>query len=98
MSTWCKTYQEGVLLKVHVQPKAKRDEIAGRYGEALKIRLKAPPVEGKANEALRKFLAKLLKISKSSVKIVAGETAREKKIYLKGVCLKEVQEKLDPHA
>ncbi len=94
MNTWLRPYQDGLLLLVHVQPKAKRDEVVGLHGEALKIRLKAPPVEGKANEALRKFLAKLLKISKSSVKIVAGETARDKKIYLKGVSLEEVKEKL----
>ena len=95
--SWLKQHREGILLRVHVQPKAKRDEVAGFYGEALKIRLKAPPVEGKANEALRKFLAKLLKISKSSVKIVAGETSREKTAYIEGPSLEEARKRLAPN-
>ncbi len=89
-----KSYKEGFLLQVHVQPKAKKDEIVGLHGEALKIRLTAPPVEGKANEALRKFLAKLLKIPKSAVKIVSGTTSRQKGVYLEGLDLETVYKRL----
>lgn len=80
-----KPYKKGVLLQVHVQPRAKKEEIVGLYGEALKIRLTAPPVEGKANEALRKFLARVLKIPKSAVKIVSGTSSRQKGVYLEGL-------------
>ncbi len=89
-----KRYKEGLLLQVYVQPKAKKDEIVGLHGEALKIRLTAPPVEGKANEALRKFLAKLLKIPKSAVKIVSGTTSRQKGVYLEGLDLETVYKRL----
>ncbi len=89
-----KPYKRGLLLQVYVQPKAKADEIVGPHGEALKIRLTAPPVEGKANEALRKFLAKLLKIPKSAVKIVSGTTSRQKGVYLEGLDLETACKRL----
>lgn len=67
-----------MILKVHIQPGAKRNEIVGQYGDAIKIRLKAPPVEGRANEALINFLAEKLRIPKSSITIIRGHTSRQK--------------------
>jgi uncharacterized protein (TIGR00251 family) len=74
-----------VRLSVRVQPRASRNEIAGRYGDGIKIRLTAPPVDGAANEALVKFLARALDIPATSVTIVAGASARTKVVELVGV-------------
>ena len=73
-----------LLLRVHAQPRATKSEIAGLMGEALKIRLAAPPVDGKANRALAEFLAGLLKLPKSAVRLKSGETGREKIFIIKG--------------
>ena len=74
-----------VRLSVRVQPRASRDEIAGRYGDAIKIRLTAPPVDGAANEALVKFLARTLDIPVNAITIVAGGSSRSKVVELAGV-------------
>lgn len=86
--------QEGVTFSVKVIPRAKRDEIVGVERDALKIRLNAPPVEGRANEALIKFLAKMLGVSRSQVEIVRGETARHKLVRVRGVGVEQVRERL----
>ncbi len=85
---------EGVTIVVRVVPRAKRDEIVGVEDGALKIRLNAPPVEGKANEALVRFLAKTLGLPKGNVEIVRGETSRNKVVRVRGVGEKEVRGKL----
>jgi uncharacterized protein (TIGR00251 family) len=72
-------------LDVWVQPRASRDAIAGVQAGALKVRITAPPVEGEANDALVRFLAKLLGIPKKNVEILRGETGRRKTLLLKGV-------------
>ena len=74
-----------VLVAVRVQPRASRDEIVGEHGGALKVRLTAPPADGRANEALCKLLAYELKIPASAVRILAGETSRTKRIEIRGV-------------
>lgn len=68
----------GVTLTLHVQPGAKRTEFAGLHGDALKLRLAAPPVDGKANASLLAFIADQLGVSKSQVRLVSGETSRHK--------------------
>lgn len=78
MQPWCRKSREGWLLTLHVQPGAKRTEVAGLHGEALKIRLAAPPVEGRANLALVEFVAEALGIPKRSVTLVKGQGSREK--------------------
>ena len=70
---------------LHIQPGAKRTECAGMHGEALKIRLAAPPVDGKANDALISFIAKTLGVPKSRVELVSGETSRAKRVRIDGV-------------
>jgi len=74
-----------VVVAVRVQPRAARDEVSGVTGGALKIRLRAPALEGRANEALCGFLAALLKRPKSAVRILAGERSRDKRVEILGV-------------
>lgn len=86
--------REGVLLAVRVQPRASRDEIAGVHGDALKIRLKAPPVEGEANAALLRFLSKRLKAPLSALAIRSGVSSRRKTVLIQGLKPEEVQAQL----
>jgi len=77
---------DGTLtLSLHVQPGAKRTEFAGLHGDALKVRLAAPPVDGKANVCLQSFLAKFLEVPKSAVRLLAGESSRQKVVRIEGV-------------
>ena len=73
-----------------MQPRASMDEVAGEMGGALKIRLRAPAVEDRANEALIDFLAELLKTSRSAVSILSGERSRVKRIEIRGVTRQQV--------
>jgi uncharacterized protein (TIGR00251 family) len=79
-----------VVFSVRVQPRASKDEIAGEMGGALKIRLRAPAVEGRANEALIDFLAVLLKTSRSAVSILSGDRSRVKRIEIRGVTRQQI--------
>jgi uncharacterized protein (TIGR00251 family) len=84
--------QRGTLVfAVRVQPRASKNEIAGVIEGALKIRLQAPAVEDRANEALCLFLAELLKRPKSAVRILAGERSRVKRVEIEGVTAAEVE-------
>jgi uncharacterized protein (TIGR00251 family) len=79
-----------VIFSVRVQPRASKDEIAGEMAGALKIRLQAPALEDRANEALVEFLALLLKTPKSAVRILSGERSRTKRIAIQGVTKQQV--------
>jgi uncharacterized protein (TIGR00251 family) len=79
-----------VSFPVRVQPRASKDEIAGVINGALKIRLQAPAVENRANQALVEFLAHLLKTPKSAVRILAGDRSRAKRIEIRGVTKQQV--------
>jgi uncharacterized protein (TIGR00251 family) len=83
-----------VRFAVRVQPRASRDAVDGEWQGALKVRLTAPPVEGEANEALSEFLARLLKIPKSAVRILSGERSRTKRLELRGVSARQVHDLL----
>ena len=74
-----------VSFAVRVQPRASRDEIAGEWQDALKIRLTAPPVDDRANEALRRLLSARLKVPLSAVRIAAGGRSRMKRVEVRGV-------------
>lgn len=74
---------------MYAQPNGKKTELLGLHGERLKIRIKGQPVDGKANAELVDFLSDQLKISKSNIQILRGETSREKSVFIKG--LSEVQ-------
>jgi uncharacterized protein len=80
-----------VTFAVKVQPRASKDDVAGVMNGALKIRLQAPAVEGRANEALCEFLAHLLKRPKSAVRILAGERSRSKRVEISGVAAAEIE-------
>ena len=74
---------QGIVFKVFVQPKSSQNMIVGLHGDALKIKLTAPPVANAANMMCLKFLAKTLKVPKSSLAIIAGHTSRQKQVLLK---------------
>ena len=76
--SWFRKTAGGWLIAVHAQPGAKKSAVAGLHGAALKIRIAAPPVEGKANEALTAFVAKALGVPRRAVSIVKGDSSREK--------------------
>ena len=84
----------GVQFALRVQPRASRTAIAGTMGEAVKLAITAPPVDGKANAAVVDFLADLFGVAKSSIEIVSGESGRNKVIAVRGVTLQSVREKL----
>lgn len=74
---------EDLLLQLYVQPKASRDQIVGLHGDAVKIAITAPPVEGKANSHIQKLLATLFAVSKSQVELVKGDISRHKQVLIK---------------
>jgi uncharacterized protein (TIGR00251 family) len=80
-----------VIFAVRIQPRASKDEIIGEIAGALKIRLQAPAVEGRANEALIEFLAQLLKTSKGAVRILSGERSRIKRLEIRGVTRQQIE-------
>jgi uncharacterized protein (TIGR00251 family) len=84
------TRDGAVILAVRVQPRASKDEIAGVMGGAVKIRLRAPALEDRANEALCEFLAELLKTSKAAVRILSGHHSRSKRVEVRGVTRQQV--------
>ena len=84
MAEWYRRDGETITLTLHVQPGAKRSEIAGLHGDALKIRLAAPPVEGRANEALRRFIAALFAVPQRQVELKQGVQSRHKVVAVSG--------------
>jgi uncharacterized protein len=82
---------DGAILTVHLQPKSSRTEFAGLHGNALRVRVAAPPIEGAANEALRAFLASSFGLPKRSVTIRSGSVSRHKRILLQGVSAQTVR-------
>jgi uncharacterized protein (TIGR00251 family) len=75
----------GAVFKIKVVPRSSRSEVAGIQGDALKLRLKAPPVEGKANEECIHLLVEILGVRKMQVTIIAGHTARTKTVAVEGI-------------
>jgi len=78
-----------------VQPRASSTELAGRHGDALKVRLTAPPVDGAANEALLRFLAERLDVPRSAVRIEVGATGRSKVVAVEGISLEAANRRLE---
>ena len=85
---------QGATFAVRVQPRARKNAIVGELGDALKLALTAPPVEGRANEACIEFLAEFLKVPRSSITIAAGETSRNKIIRIAGMSAEELRRRL----
>ena len=80
-----------VRFMVRVQPRASREEIAGEWQDGLKIRLTAPPVDDRANEALCTLLARCLKVSPAAVRITSGERSRTKRVEVRGITAAEIR-------
>lgn len=86
MASWCRRTPEGVLLlAIHAQPGAKRTQVAGLHGDALKVRIAAPPLDDRANGALAAFLAERLGVAKRDVVLVSGHKSREKRFAVANV-------------
>ena len=92
--SWLLTEGDGVTLRLHIQPGARKTEVAGLHGEALKIRLAAPPVDGKANACLIAFLAERFGVAKSAVSLLSGDTSRVKRVHVSGLTANEARGRL----
>ena len=84
----------GATFAVKVHPRARQNAITGQLGDALKLSLTAPPIEGRANEACVEFLAKLLKLPRSSVTIASGHSSRRKVIRVVGLSTEEIRRRI----
>jgi hypothetical protein len=78
-----------IILKVYLQPRSSKNEIVGPYRDGIKVKVTVPPIEGKANEALIRFLAKEFGISSSSIEILKGLHSREKTLRISGILNQE---------
>ncbi len=86
----------GLVIRLHVLPRAKRCEIAGIHNGALKIKVTAPPVDDAANRAIIEFLSEELGLSKSSLQILAGLKSRDKTVQIKGLRLSDFLARISP--
>jgi uncharacterized protein (TIGR00251 family) len=84
----------GVSFAIKVHPRSKKNAITGELGDALKVSVTAPPIDGRANEACVEFFAKLLKVPRSSVTIAAGQSSRNKVLHVAGVTGQYVRDRL----
>ena len=87
----------GATFSIKIHPRARKNAITGELGDALKLSLTAPPLEGRANDACIEFFANLLNVPRSSVTIASGQKSRMKVIRIAGVSADELQEKLRSH-
>lgn len=97
MTDWLKADDSGtggVILVLHIQPGAKKTEVVGRHGDALKIRLAAPPVDGKANAALIAYIAAKVGAGRTAVEVISGQTSRAKRLRVTGIAPADVLEAL----
>ncbi len=86
----------GVTFAIKVHPRAKKNAITGELGDALKVSLATPPIDGRANEACVEFFAKLLKVPRSSITIASGQTSRNKVIRVAGIPAVELSKRIQP--
>ncbi|ABZ84652.1 conserved hypothetical protein, uncharacterized acr, yggu family [Heliomicrobium modesticaldum Ice1] len=84
-----------IRFRIRVQPRASKNEVCGLLDDALKVRLTAPPVDGEANAACLQFIAKTLGLSRSQVRLVAGETSRLKTLEVEGVSAEDLRKRFD---
>lgn len=94
MSEWINETPQGLDIKIRAVPRASKNEIQGIYDGALKVRLTSPPIDGKANQALIKFLSKTLGISKAQIELTRGQTGRSKTLRIHGMTTQEIWKKL----
>lgn len=96
LPTWLRVVDGGVTVAVAAQPSAKKSEVVGVHGEALKIKVASPPVDGAANAALLAFLATKLGVKQREVTLVRGASSRQKVVEIKGVTPAEAAARLAP--
>lgn len=87
---------EALLLRVFVQPRASRNQFCGIHEGELKLRLTSPPVDGAANECCREFLAKQLKVPKSAVTLISGDSSRHKRLRIAGATTQQIEQLIPP--
>jgi uncharacterized protein (TIGR00251 family) len=85
---------DGAVVNVHVQPRSGRPGIAGRHGDALRIRVKAPPVDGRANDEVVRLLAGALEVDARAVTLVSGATSRVKRVHVAGLDVARAKDQL----
>ena len=93
MESWLKNHDKGTLLLLYIQPGASRTIIAGVHGERLKVKIKAPPRDGEANQALGEYFSEVLGIPKSKIFLIRGESSRQKTILVE-LSLSEILSKI----
>ncbi len=89
--------EAGVILSLYIQPRSSRNQIVGLHGDRLKLKICSPPVDGAANRCCRDYLAKLFKLPKGQVELLAGERSRQKRLLLQDVDLKTVTTVLETY-
>ncbi|ACD94141.1 DUF167 domain-containing protein [Trichlorobacter lovleyi] len=87
---------DALLLRVFVQPRASRNQFCGIHEGELKLRLTSPPVDGAANECCREFLAKQLKVPKSAVTLISGDSSRHKRLRIAGATTQQIEQLIPP--
>lgn len=90
MPVWLQEGKDAIVISLHVQPGAKRTEIVGEHGDALKLRLASPPVDGKANAVLIEFLAQRCGVPRLQIELISGAAARQKRVRIRGVTAAQV--------
>lgn len=85
LSVALKNTEDGLVVSCHIQPNASRTAVAGMYGNELKVALKAPPVDGKANQELCRFFSETFQIPSGAVQLLSGHSSRKKRIFLRGL-------------
>lgn len=95
-SDWIETHPDGITLSLHIVPRASATAVAGLHGQSLKLRVQAPPADGKANKALTAFLAGRLKCPGRAIAITSGAGSREKKVRIQGVSAETARQTLLP--
>ncbi|SCZ61921.1 DUF167 family protein [Thiohalomonas denitrificans] len=83
MPAWFEWKGEELLLSLRIQPRARRDEITGPHGGVLKVRITAPPVDGKANAHLLRYLARTFDVNRAQIEMVSGQTGRDKRVRIR---------------
>ena len=91
MPDWLQATTDGAVVVLHIQPRASKNEVVGEQGEALKVRLTSPPVEGAANKLCCSFIAKLCGVPKRDVAIISGDKSRHKRVKISGRSADSVQ-------
>ncbi|MFT5495853.1 MAG: hypothetical protein ACI9TH_001246 [Kiritimatiellia bacterium] len=92
---YLESHEAGMLLRLRVIPRAKKNQVDGLLGEALKIRLQSPPVDGKANKALLKFLSDQLGVPGANLRLISGEKSRDKRVLIQGLSATQISERLE---